>query len=76
MADTSRPSKEELLQIALDAVPATGEMSYRDWYDGLVNSGNHAAVNFYRELKARGLVTSRVVAAEDGSITHTIGRAR
>lgn len=76
MAENSRPSKEALMQTALDAVPETGEISYREWYEGLVQSGNHAAVGFYRELKSRGLVSSAVVANPDGTISHKIGRAR
>lgn len=72
----SRQGKEDLMQTALDAFPATGEVTYKEWADGLIASGNQNAIQFYRELKKRGLVTASLTVADDGSIVHLIRRGQ
>lgn len=61
---------QELSDIALAAVPTTGAIKYGDLVDKLTKEGNVKAVPLIAELKKRGVLRSRLVYNDDGSISH------
>lgn len=64
---------EVLYQTALDAVPATGTILYRDLVAKMQAAGQADAIPMIAELKKRGKVRSKVEFV-DGNIVHTYER--
>lgn len=63
----------QLMQSAVDAVPETGTITYKELIDKLNQEGNSAAVPFIAEAKKRKLLRARLV-YENGEVIHTYER--
>lgn len=65
---------QELSDAVVNAVPTTGAIPFTELVQKLQQSGNGQAVPLISELKKRGVLRSRLVYNDDGTISHTYER--
>lgn len=74
MAD-GRATASEMQDQVLNAIPATGEISYRNLHNALNSTGKGQALAYYRALKKAGRISVRLVQNPDGTVDHLVSRA-
>jgi hypothetical protein len=69
-----RLNETELAELAYNAIPATGEISYRTLWQNIKSSAQPDAVKMIAYLKANKRIKARLEQMPDGSIAHMYSR--
>lgn len=69
----ARQSLEELVEVAYNAVPASGEIEYPVLLEQMTAAGNREAAQHLRGLKRAGRIHMEVRVTEDGT-KHFVSR--